>query len=296
VKEKLTSLEAAISEIPSGSGIAVGGSILRRQPNAAIRELIRQGKDGLTIYSFPSSTGLDMLAAAGAVKRYEGIYVGLFWHGLAQSFRRGAESGQFEVRDFSESAMVARFRAAAQGASFMPVKAMLGTDMARADPSVVLEMACPFTGEPYNAVRAVSADFAIVHGHTADKYGNVQRPRVHDSDDVDNLIARSGKKLIVTVETIVEHSEIRREPNRTYIPGQWVHAVVEAPFGAHPTACDGCYDEDDDHLKIYAAASRTSEGARGYLDSYVCAGPSENAYIARLGGLEALSRLNVKGG
>ena len=74
------------------------------------------------------------------------------------------------------------------------------------------------------------------------------------------------------------------------------HAVVEAPFGAHPTACDGCYDEDDDHLKIYAAASRTSEGARGYLDSYVCAGPSENAYIARLGGLEALSRLNVKGG
>jgi len=40
-----------------------------------------------------------------------------------------------------------------------------------------------------------------------------------------------------------------------------VDAVVEAPFGAHPTSCTPGVRIDLDHLKVYAAAT-TPEGWR----------------------------------
>ena len=107
---------------------------MRRQVIASVREIIRQGIGDLTVYAFASGLSVDMLAAAGLLKRYEGVYVGLFWHGFAPNFRRAVEAGTVEVRDFSESSIVARFQAACIGASFMPVKAILGTDMAAQDP------------------------------------------------------------------------------------------------------------------------------------------------------------------
>ncbi|MCL5046964.1 MAG: CoA transferase subunit A, partial [Actinobacteria bacterium] len=110
MKEKLTTLSEAVSRISSGSTIAIGGSMIRRQPNALARELIRQGKSDLTILTFAAGTATDLLAAAGAVRCWEGIYSGLFWYGQSYNFRKGVESGTIEVRDFSESAMVARLR------------------------------------------------------------------------------------------------------------------------------------------------------------------------------------------
>ena len=44
MKSKLVSLSEAAALVPSGSSLALGGSILRRQPIAFVHELIRQGK------------------------------------------------------------------------------------------------------------------------------------------------------------------------------------------------------------------------------------------------------------
>jgi len=296
MREKLTTLSDAISRIPNGSRIALGGNIMRRQANAAVREIIRQSTGDLTIYAFATGLSVDMLAAAGLLRRYEGVYVGLFWHGLAPSFRRAVESGQVEVCDFSESTIVARFLAACSGLSFMPARAILGTDMARQDPSIVTEMACPFTGEIYAAVRAIDAEFTIIHGYKADRFGNVQWPLARDADDVDQIIARGSRRLIVTVEKIVDHGEIMRQPNLTYIPAQWVEAVVEVPFGAHPLACDTIHDEDVACIRAYAEAGATSSGARAYLDRYVHRASTHDAYLAEFGGLAALrDRLGIAG-
>jgi glutaconate CoA-transferase subunit A len=290
MKEKLTNLAAAMVRIPAGSRVALGGNIMRRQPNAAVRELIRQGIGGLTVYAFATGFSVDMLAAAGLLARFEGAYVGLFWHGLAPNFRRAVENGIVQTRDFSESSIVARFQAACIGTSFMPVKAILGTDMARQDDSIVKVMACPFTGEPYAAVRAIDADFTIMHGYAADRFGNVQWPLARDADDVDQIIARGSKRLIVTVEKIVPHADIVRTPNLTYIPSQWVEAVVEVPFGAYPLACDTVHDEDVDHIRDYASRCATAEGAKAYFDEYVHGTRSHADYLDRFGGLDTLQR------
>lgn len=293
MKEKLVTLEEALAPIASGSTLALGGSLLRRQPNAAIRSLIRRGVKDLTVQSWAATTATDMLAAAGAISRFEGIYTGMFSYGLAPNFRRAVEGGAIAVRDFSETAMVARFRAATQGLAFLPIKTLLGSDIARHNPEQIRPFSCPFTGEPLQAVAAAKADFTIIHGYVGDKYGNVQWPIVRDSDDIDQMIASAATRLIVTVEKIVPHEEIKRRPTLTYIPGNWVEAIVELPYGAHPAACDGHYDEDDAHLTGYLERSRTPEGAQAYLDEYARSVPDHDAYVAKVGGLAALEALDV---
>ena len=51
--------------------------------------------------------------------------------------------------------------------------------------------------------------------------------------------------MIVVCEELVEESVIRADPNRTVIPGVVVDAVVEEPFGCHPSFAQGYYDRDN---------------------------------------------------
>ena len=46
---KLKNLEDAVSAIPDGACIALGGNTLHRGPGAAVHELVRQGKRELEI-------------------------------------------------------------------------------------------------------------------------------------------------------------------------------------------------------------------------------------------------------
>ncbi len=295
MKEKLTTLENALSPIVSGSTVMIGGSLLRRQPNAAIRQLIRNKVRDLTVLSWAGTTAIDLLAAADAIRRWEGIYIGLFNYGLAPNFRRAVESGRIEVRDFSETAMVARLRAAAQGMPFLPIRTLFGSDLAKVNPEQIRTFDCPFTGEKLQAIAAAEPEFTIIHGYAGDKYGNVQWPVVRDTDDMDQPMAAGARRLIVTVEKIVPHDEIKKQPSLTYIPGNWVEAIVEVPYGAHPAACDTLYDEDDAHMSDYIARSKTADGVKAYLDEFAHGLREHAAYIEKCGGLSALSALNVKG-
>ena len=293
MKVKLKSLEEALAPIKSGVTLAIGGNLLRRQPNAAVHQLIRNGVKDLTVMGWASTTAADLLAAAGALRRLEGVYAGMFAYGLAPNIRRGVEEGRIEMGDFSESSMVARYRAVAQGLAFLPVRAMVGTDMARVNPEQIKPIACPFTGDPLHAVAAARSDFTIIHGYAADRYGNVQWPVVRDTDDIDSLIASAAKRLIITVEKIIPDEQVRSRPALTYIPGQWVESVVEVPYGAHPTACDTCYNEDEDALRDYIEQGSSAAGVSAYLDRYVYGAKSHDAYLEALGGRAALEPIMV---
>lgn len=292
MKSKLIELAEAAALIPSRSSLAIGGSIIRRSPVALVRELIRQGKSGFTVLAYPAGFTTDLLAGAGAVDRVEAVYEGLFQFGFAYNFRRGVEAGDIDIRDFSEVAMAARFRAAAAGLPFMPTDSLLGTGMAQFNKEQIREITCPFTGQNMHAVEAAETDFTVLHGYIADEYGNVQFPLRRDADDLDPVMAKAANRLIVTVEKIVPHSEILKTPNLTYIPHTWVEAVVEAPFGAHPLSCDGYYDEDEDHMNFYQSCSKDGNFA-DYASRYIH-GPQDHAeYLAAALTPERIFHLSV---
>ncbi|HSB80671.1 MAG TPA: CoA-transferase [Candidatus Methylomirabilis sp.] len=291
---KLMELSDAARLVTSGSSIAIGGSIIRRSPVAFVRELIRLGVKDLRVLAFPAGLTTDMLAGVGALRRVEAVYEGLFQFGMSFNFRRGVEAGKIEVGDFPETAMIARFRAAAQGVSFSPTRVLLGTGMAAHNPEQIREITCPFTGEKYHAVEAAVSDFTVIHGYTGDEYGNVQWPVQRDSDDIDSIIAKAARRLIVTVEKIVPHAEILRQPTLTYIPHRWVEAIVEVPFGAHPGSCDGYYDEDDEHMLYYQECSKTPGRFKEYADKYIYGVKDHWDYLQKAVPAKRLFTLSVR--
>jgi len=290
MRRKLTSIAEAAALVRSGDTVAVGGSLLRRQPMALLREVARAGTTDLSLITWASSLATDMLVGAGAVRHWEGIYVGLWWHGAAPSFRRAVERGAVTVVDRSESYMTARLRAAAMGVPFLPVRPVLGAGVSEVGD--LRGVVCPFTGDELLAVPAAAPDVTVLHGYVGDEYGNVAWPAQRDSDDVDMLMAAGSRRLVVSVERIVPHEEIARTPNLTYIPHTKVDAICEAPFGAHPGSCDTVYDEDEPEIAAWSRAGRDPDAWPGYLERTALDLADHDAYLDAVG-RDRLERLAV---
>ena len=82
-RSKLVSIHDAIAQIPDGAKVAIGGSLIRRAPMALVREIVRQKKKDLTLYSWSAGMDFDMLIGGGCVKEAWSSYVGLFQLGIA---------------------------------------------------------------------------------------------------------------------------------------------------------------------------------------------------------------------
>lgn len=273
MRGKLVSIEEAVGLCRSGCSLALGGATMRRKPMALVRALVSQQVSDLELWTWIGSTDVDLLIGAGRVRRVNSAYVGFGALGLAPTSRRAFADGSVEFRDWSESSLVASFRAGAAGLPVAITRALLGTSLAG---EVGQEVALPFADVPLLAVPAARPDVAFIHAQSADQLGNVRRRRPNRTDDIDHLIAACARTVVVSVEQIEDSDEIVRNRDETLIPGNYVSAVVHAPDGAHPTGCDGFYDPDLEHLGEYAQISRTAAGVREYITHFVDGVSNEN--------------------
>src|SRR5690606_31493661 len=91
----------------------------------------------------------------------------------------------------------------------------------------------------------------------------------------------AGRKVIVSVEEIVDPEVVRNDPGRTIVPGFKVSAVVHMPFGAHPTAMAGYYDSDYAYqAKAFGGIMRDRDRFRAFLDEWVYGCPDREAYLS----------------
>lgn len=91
---KLISLREAVAAINDGSMVALGGNTIHRSPCAAVHELIRQGKRGLTVVKTAGAYDVDILCGAGCADKVVAAYVGFENYGLAPRFRKAVEQGK----------------------------------------------------------------------------------------------------------------------------------------------------------------------------------------------------------
>ena len=291
-KSKQTTVEKAVSIIESGSKLAIGGSLIRKAPMALVREVVKQKKRDLTLYSWSAGMDYDLLIGAGCVKDAWSSYCGLFQFGLAMNFRREVESGKVRFVDLSETCAKDKFRAAAFGNTYCISKVPLHTSLMENEEFQNI-VTCPFTGEEYVAMEAYHPDVAILHAHRADKYGNVQLDPIRMMDnECDILIAKSAKKVIVSVEEIVDESIIIENPTWTVLPKFFVDLVVEIPFGAHPNSCDTLYDFDIEHGRLYRDYSVSTDQFQKYLEEYIYSCLNHSDYIEKCGGIDSFRKLS----
>lgn len=284
-KVKLASVSESADLVRDGMTIALGGFINSGHPMPVVRELIRRKRKDLTIVG-PASSGLDLdlLVAAGCVRKLVSCYFGAETLApISPMIKRAAERGEIEIFECDEGMYYAALHASSQRLPFMPTRTGVGTSYPEVNPALKL-FHDPIAGEPLLAIPAIRPDVAFLYAGYSDVYGNVQHVGTGYGD---RALYRASERTVVFAEKIVSNEVIRRDPALTSIPG--ADAVVRAPFGSHPFASPGFYLADDEHLREYLAAcnalvrSDDPGPLRAYLARYVYEPEDHVAYLETIG-------------
>lgn len=294
MNDKVIDLKELVRGLPDrGAEIALGGFAITRCPIAFACELIRQQKTDLTLYEIIGSMDLDMLVGAGLVKKvsYGGGSLDRF--GRLGRVNEAIEKGSYDIREYSAFAITLRFAAGALGIPFIPTKTPLGTDIVKKllvkEPEAILAGESPFDQEKYLFLRALNPEYAVIHCQYADRKGNV----ITAGPVWDLELAKSAKKLIVTVDQIVSTETVKRFPEQTIIPSVLTHAVVEVPFGAYPTSVYKNYDYDAEALTRYAKVNMKQADFDQWLAEYVFGTKDHNEFVLKMAGLAKLNQLKA---
>ena len=136
--DKLMSVSDAIARfVHDGDYLASGGFGGNRIATALLHEVVRQERTDLGFAGHTTTHDFQILAAGTRTgkqifSRLDAAYIlGLEARGLSAQARRLMESGEVEVCEWTNYALACRFRAAATGVPFVPVRSMLGTDTFR---------------------------------------------------------------------------------------------------------------------------------------------------------------------
>jgi glutaconate CoA-transferase subunit A len=282
-REVLADDVAAAEMIHDGDTIIVGGFGTVNHSMPIIRALVRRGVRNLTVIG-AATAGLevDLLIGAGCVRKVIAPYIGAeLYAPIGHCYRRAAERGEIEVYETTEYLLYSGLDAAARGLGFLPWRGGVGTDLPKLNPDYV-EFTDPIHGEPYLAVPALHADWAILHVGRADVYGNGQHGGVRFGD---RLLSRAAERVMLTAERVVPNSVIRQDMWKTSVA--YADVVVAAPYGSHPYASHGFYTEDEEAIQEYVQASVTyrkgqEDAWRAYLDKAVTGPRNHEEYLRGL--------------
>ena len=244
---KLMSMEDAVAKFVQDGDMIVSANFLHGTPYATIHEIIRQQKRNLTAVSCSSIEELDLLLSGGCLSKIMTSY----YHRAggrvySRELDRALREKRVEYEDYTNFTMYNMLKAGACGYSFLPtLKSVMQSDVfnvrTHMGENKFKVINCPFTGKETVLVPALNPDVAVVHVQRCDKYGNSQ---FWGSLGTIKWSVLSAKKIIVSCEEIVDSDLIRRSPFLTLIPGFRVNAVVEEPWGAHPSCLAGYYNVD----------------------------------------------------
>jgi glutaconate CoA-transferase, subunit A len=288
---KLCSMHYAIAEfVPDSSSVALGLQMEQMIPFAAGHEIIRQGKRNLTLIGPISDALFDQLIGAGCVEKVIAAWVGNVMMGSAYNFRRAVEQDGMKVFNMTNFTIALALQAGAMGVPFLPTKTALGSDSAKGN-HFFYQIFSPFAPkETLWAVRALNPDVTIVHVQRADAEGNAH---CWGNFGVMPEGVRAAKRVIVVAEEIVDAKIISSDPNRTVIPGFLVNAVVECPYGAHPSPVQGYYNRDNAFFRQYHEQTKTKSQNDTWQQEWIHAAADRSQYIEKLGA-DRVAELKVK--
>jgi glutaconate CoA-transferase, subunit A len=266
--DKLLSEDDVAAELSSGMTIAIGGWGSRRKPMSLVRAILRSDLDDLTVLAY-GGPDVGLLCAAGKVRKVIYAFVALEaaskagQHGalLEPHFRAARQAGAVEDQPLDEGMVHLGLQAAAWRVPFLPTRVGLGSDLLRDNPDLRTIRSPYDTGEELIAMPALQIDAALCHLNRSDPRGNAMflGPDLY-WDDLMLQAAPTGKRFI-SAERVVPTDELASEGcvHQLRVSRMMVDGVVEAPGGAHFTACVPDYDRDEEFQQQYIASARSPE-------------------------------------
>ena len=263
---KIMSLREAVAEfVRDGDSVALEG-FTHLIPSAAGHEIIRQEKKDLTLIRMTPDLIYDAMIGMGCARKLIFSWGGNPGVGSLHRFRDAIENGwpePLEIEEHSHAGMANRYVAGASNLPFAVLRGYVGTDLPEVT-STIKPITCPFTGEELMAVPALNPDVTIIHAQQADRRGNVA---LWGITGIQKEAAFSAKKVIVTVEEVVEKFEAR--PFGIVLPSVAVNAISIEPRGAFPSYADGYYDRDNSFYEAWDPISRDRDEFRGWMERHI---------------------------
>jgi glutaconate CoA-transferase subunit A len=265
---KVMSLADVVSELRSGMTIGIGGWGSRRKPMALVRAILRSDVTDLTVVSY-GGPDVGLLAAYGRIRRLVTGFVSLDSIPLEPHFRRARQEGTLELTEVDEGMLYWGLLAAANRLPFLPIRAGLGSDVLRVNPSLRTVRSPYDDAEELVAMPALRLDAAIVHLNRADRYGNGQY--LGPDPYFDDLFCQAATRRYLTCERLVDTKELLAggPPQSLLVNRMMVDGVVETPRGAHFTSCVPDYDRDEAFQRAYAQAAGEEQAWSRFRATYL---------------------------
>jgi acetate CoA/acetoacetate CoA-transferase alpha subunit len=211
---KTTTVEEAVSRIPDGASLMIGGFISIGTPERLIDEIVRQGRRNLTVIA--NDTGkpgvaVGKLVSARLLRKVITTHIGLNPETQQQML-----AGEIEVELVPQGTLIERIRAAGYGLGGVLTQTGLGTVVEEGKQKIEVD------GREYLLETALHADFALVQAFLADYLGNLTY--VLTARNYNPVIAMAATTVIAEAEHVVPVGMI--SPDHVLTPAPLVDYLV----------------------------------------------------------------------
>ncbi|OXU21081.1 hypothetical protein TSAR_015319 [Trichomalopsis sarcophagae] len=227
------SAEEAVSDIPNGAKLLVGGFGLCGIPEKLIDALLKRGTKDLVVVSNNAGVddfGLGKLLKEHKIKRIIASYVG-----ENAEFEKQYLSGQLEVELTPQGTLAERVRAGGAGIPAFYTPTACGTIIQEGNVVVKYDKdggaeisgdprpSHQFNGRDYVLETAITGDFALVKAWKADTSGNLIFRK--SARNFNPAMCKAAKISIAEVEEIVPVGKI--DPDQVHVPGIYVDRIIK---------------------------------------------------------------------
>src|SRR5205807_5281122 len=190
---KTVSSEEAVSIMPDGATVMIGGFMGVGTPERLIDEIVRQGKRNLTVIANDTASpgrGIGKLVDAGLINRTITSHIG-----LNPETQKQMIAGKIAVDLVPQGTLIERIRAGGFGLGGVLTPTGVGTVVEEGKQKVQVN------GATYLVETALHAQFALVDAFLADYLGNLSYALT--ARNFNPVIAMAADTTIVTAEHIV---------------------------------------------------------------------------------------------
>ena len=214
MKNKIISVEEAISKVHDADTVMIGGFMSCGTPEILMDEIVKRGIKDITVIANDTGIpgkGIGKLITARLIKHLIASHIGLNPETGAQM-----TAGELVVTLVPQGSLAEMIRAGGAGLGGVLTPTGVGTEIENGKQKINLN------GIDYLIEMPLKADVALIRGSIVDKAGNVYYNAT--TKNFNPMMATAAKTVIVAAEKIVEVGEL--DPNYVMTPGIFVDYIV----------------------------------------------------------------------
>lgn len=215
MRNKVVTMEEAVSHVKDGMTVFIGGFLGVGTPEKIIDALIEKGVKDLTVIGndtgFPDR-GIGRLVCNNQVKKVIATHIG-----TNPETGRRMQSGEMEVELCPQGTLAERIRAAGCGLGGVLTPTGVGTIVEEG--KQVLEI----DGKKYLLEKPLRADVALLNGSVVDELGNIVYAKT--TKNFNPMMATAADTVIVFAENLVKVGEI--DPDHVMTSRIFVDYIVK---------------------------------------------------------------------